>query len=131
DIRAQKAPSPLPTPKSLGSGVLARYSATPALKPIITVSEMKLTAEPARTSHARNPIAAVSSAVQAASAAKRAGSPPARLPSEEPISSEIADVTLTAVCRELHNIQYTSPPARHAYRPACGGRPASEASPSA
>src|SRR4030095_820915 len=105
DIRAQKAPSPLATPKSLGSCVLARYSATPALKPIITVSEMKLTAEPARTSHARNPIAAVgtraaavSGAVQAAGAAKRAGSPPARLPSEEPISSEIADVTLTAVC---------------------------------
>ena len=65
----------------------------------------------------------------AASAAKRAGSPPASSPSVEPISSEIADVTVIAVCRELQNSQNTSPENRHAYSPASGGSPASDASP--
>ena len=59
------------------------------------------TTDPARASHARNAIAAVSSAVQAAIAPNRAGSPPAMLPSDEPTSSEIAEVTLILVCREL------------------------------
>src|SRR5204862_2303668 len=67
--------------------------------------------------------------VQAASVAWRAGSPPDISPTVAPISSEIAEVMVTVVCRELQNSQNTSPPNRHAYRPACGGRPASEASP--
>jgi hypothetical protein len=36
------------------------------------------------------------------------------LPSDEPMSSEIAEVTLIHVCRELHKSQNTSPPNRHA-----------------
>ena len=36
------------------------------------------------------------------------------LPSDEPMSSEIAEVTVIAVCRELQNSQNTSPPKRHA-----------------
>ncbi len=75
-----------------------------------TVSETKFTTEPARASHARNAIVAVSSAVHAAIAPKRAGSPPAMLPSDEPMSSEIAEVTLIEVCRELQKSQNTSPP---------------------
>ena len=50
-----------------------------------------------------------SKAVAAASAPKRPGSPPASGASEEPTSSEIAEVTVTAVCRELVNIQKTRP----------------------
>ena len=113
-MRSQKSPCPPFTPKSFGNCVLASCSATPALKPIMTLSETKFTAEPARASQAKNAIAAVSSAVQAASAPKRAGSPPAMLPSDEPMSSEIAEVTLIEVCRELQKSQNTSPPNRHA-----------------
>ena len=65
-MRSQKSPCPPFTPKSFGNCVLARCKATPALKPVITVSEMKFTAEPARTSHAMKAIAAVSNATQAA-----------------------------------------------------------------
>jgi hypothetical protein len=86
----------------------------PALKPTITLSEKKSVVEPARTIRASTPIAPTMSAVQAASAPKRAGSPPASAPSEEPISSEIAEVTVIAVCREPLNIQYTRAGNRHA-----------------
>src|SRR5271166_3417201 len=130
-MRSQKFPCPPFTPNSFGNCVLASCSATPALKPMRTVSETKFTTEPAHADHARNAIAPVSSAVQAAIAPKRAGSPPAMLPSDEPISNEIAEVTLILVCRELHKSQNTSPPNRHAYSPACGGKFASDASPSA
>jgi hypothetical protein len=41
----------------------------------------------------------------------------------------MAEVTVTAVCLELQKSQNTSPAKRHEYRPASGGRPASEASP--
>ena len=44
-----------------------------------------------------NAIAATINAVQAAKAPKREGSPPAIVPSDEPISKEIADVTVMAV----------------------------------
>jgi hypothetical protein len=47
--------------------------------------------------------------VHAASAPKRDASPPANSPSEEPTNSEIADVTVIAVWRELQNSQKTSP----------------------
>src|SRR5262249_11620613 len=130
-MRSQKFPCPPFTPNSFGNCVLASCSATPPLKPIRTVSETKFTTEPARTSHARNAIVAVNSAMQAAIAPKRAGSPPAMLPSDEQTSSEIAEVTLIHVCRELHKSQNTSPPNKHAESPACGGKPASDASPSA
>jgi hypothetical protein len=52
--------------------------------------------------------------VQAAIAPKRAGSPPAILPSDEPISNEMADVTLIDVCCELQKSQNTSPLNKHA-----------------
>src|SRR4051794_7728633 len=74
-------------------------------------------------------MAATSRAVVAASAACRTGSAPAISASEAPTSSEIADVTVTAVWRELQNTQNASPPNRHEYRPASGGNPASDASP--
>ena len=50
----------------------------------------------------------------AASALNRVVSPPAIPPSEAPMSSEIADVTVIDVCRELQNSQKTSPPNKHA-----------------
>ena len=113
-MRSQKSPWPPFKPNSLGSCVLPMNSATPDLKPISTVSEMKLTMTPARTSHARNAIAATSSAVAAANAPKRAGSPPAIVPSDAPTSTEIADVTVIAVCRELQNSQNSRPENRQA-----------------
>ena len=54
------------------------------------------------------------SAVHEASIPYRRGSPPAISPSVAPTSSEIADVTVTAVTRELQNSQKTRPPNRHA-----------------
>src|SRR5439155_25735568 len=82
-----------------------------------------------RAKYAAKASAATISAVHAASVACRAGSPPEISASDAPIRSEIADVTVTAVCFELQNNQNARPPNRHAYNPACGGRPASEASP--
>src|SRR5436190_1619639 len=95
--RLQKLPSPPLNPNSFGSCVLARYNATPALNPTKTVSEMKLTIAPALTSHAMKEMSATSSAVHAANAPKRDTSPPANPDSEEPIRSEIAEVTVMAV----------------------------------
>src|SRR5215467_14262249 len=112
-MRSQKFPCPAFTPNSFGNCVLARCSATPALKPMRTLSETKFTTEPACASQARNAIAAVGSAVQAAIAPKRAGSLPAMLPSDEPMSSEIAEVTLIDVCCELQKSQKTSPLNKH------------------
>ena len=94
--------------------MLARNSATPHLKPTITLSEMKLTIEPALTSQAMKATSDTSSAVPAASAPNRLVSPPAISPSDAPISSEMAEVTVMAVWRELQNSQKTSPPNRHA-----------------
>ena len=76
---------------------------------------MKLTAEPARASHAMK---AISADEQRGAGRQRAESAPDRHrpgpPSDEPISSEIADVTVIDVCRELQKSQKTSPPKRHA-----------------
>src|SRR4051812_10128323 len=98
----------------------------PHLNPTRTVSETKLMTTPAFTSHVTNASAAAINAVQAASAAKRVVSPPARSPSDAPTRSEIADVTLIAVCRELQNTQKTRPEKSTAYSPAAGGRFASD-----
>src|SRR5439155_26053179 len=117
-------------PNNLGNWVLARKSATPHLNPTITLSEMKLTIEPALTSQAVKAMHATSTAVPAARALNRLVSPPAIPPNEAPVSSEIADVTVMVVCRELQNSQKTSPPNKHAYSPASGGRLGSDASPS-
>src|SRR6267142_2770088 len=99
---------------NLGNWVLARKSATPHLNPTITLSEMKLMTEPALTSQAMKAISATSKAVPAANALNRVVSPPAISPSEAPTSKDIADVTVTAVCRELQNSQKTSPPNKQA-----------------
>ena len=97
-------------PNNFGSCVLARKSATPHLNPTITLSEMKLTIAPARTSQARKAMSATRRAVAAASAPNRVGSPPVSSPSEAPTRSEIAEVTVTTVWRELQNSQNTRPP---------------------
>src|SRR5688572_10198913 len=101
-------------PNSFGSCVLARYRATPALKPTSTVSDTKLTTDPPSSSQTRNARPATRRAVQAARAATRAGSPPPSSPREEPTRSEIADVTVIAVWREEQKSQKTSPENRHA-----------------
>jgi hypothetical protein len=100
--------------EQLGSCVLARNSATPHLKPTSTVSEKKLMIEPARAAQAANASAATIRPVHAARAAWRAGSPADISPSVAPTSSEIAEVTVTAVCRELQNSQNTRPANRQA-----------------
>src|SRR4051812_8772833 len=112
--RSQKLPCDPPKPNNLGNCVLASTNAIPHLNPTRTVSETKLITTPAFTSHVINASAAAISAVHAANAAKRLVSPPARSPSDAPTSSEIADVTVMAVCRELQKIQKTNPENRHA-----------------
>ena len=61
-----------------------------------------------------NAINATSNAVPAASAPNRDVSPPLISPSDAPMSSEMAEVTVTAVCRELQKSQKTSPPNKQA-----------------
>ncbi len=112
--RSQKSPWLPEMPKSFGSWVLARTRATPALKPTSTVSETKLTTEPPSSAHTTKARNATSKAVQAASAATRAASPFPTSPSVAPIRSEIAEVTVIAVCREPEKSQYTRPENRQA-----------------
>ena len=69
---SQKLPCAPWMPNNLGNCVLARNSATPHLNPTITLSEMKLTIEPALTSQAMKAMSATSNAVPAASAPNRA-----------------------------------------------------------
>jgi hypothetical protein len=59
-------------------------------------------------------------AVPAARALNRVGSPPEMVPSVEPINSEMAEVTVMVVCRELQNSQ--NQPAKHARVQARFGR---------
>jgi hypothetical protein len=92
-------------PNSFGSCVLARQRATPHLKPVMTLSEMKFTIAPAFTSQAINAMMATNSAVPAARAPKRLVSPFAISPSEAPINNEMAEVMVTTVWRELQKIQ--------------------------
>ncbi len=94
--------------------MLARKSATPLLKPVITLSEMKCTITPAFASQAMKAMSDTSKAVPAASAAKRITSPPVISLSDEPMTSEMAEVTETVVKREPQKIQKMSPPNRHA-----------------
>ena len=68
-VRSQKSPWEPLKPNSFGSCVLARCRATPVLKPVITVSEMKLTRLPAPKSQAAKARAATMRAVPDASAA--------------------------------------------------------------
>ncbi len=75
---------------------------------------MKFTIEPALNSQAIKAMSATSTAVPAANALNRLVSPPAIPPNDAPMSSEMADVTVIVVCRELQNSQKTSPPNRHA-----------------
>ena len=84
------------------------------MKPTRTVSEKNPTALPARTSQAASASAPVISAAHAASAACRAGSPPLRVATELPISSDRADVTVMTVCLELQKSQNTRPENRQA-----------------
>ena len=61
-----------------------------------------------------NAVAAASKAVHEASATNRLVSPEAISPKLDPISREMAEVTLTAVCRELQKSQNTNPEKRTA-----------------
>src|SRR5438270_12827397 len=101
-------------PNNLGNCVLARNRATPHLNPTITLSEMKLTIEPALTSQAVKAMHATSTAVPAASALIRLVSPPALPPNDAPTSSEIAAVTVIVVCRGLQNSEKAFSPPTHA-----------------
>src|ERR1700751_1572929 len=102
-------------------------NAIPHLKPTRTLSEIKFTITPALISQAMKARTPTINAVHDARAQNREASPPAKSPSDAPTSTEIADVTVIAVCRELQNSQNTRPEKRQAYRPASGRRLASEA----
>ena len=69
---------------------------------------------PARTSQAAKAIVANMSATEAANAAWRAGSPALNSPTDAPIKSDSADVTVMTVCFELQKSQKASPEKRHA-----------------
>jgi hypothetical protein len=94
--------------------VLAINKAIPHLNPTRTLSEIKFTITPALASHAIRAIAPTINAVHDARAQNREASPPARSPSDAPTSTEIAEVTVMAVCRELQNNQKTRPEKRQA-----------------
>ena len=80
----------------------------------MTLSEIKFTIAPARTAHAISAMIATRTAVPAASALKRVTSPPAISANEAPTNSEMADVTVMAVCLELQKSQKTKPENRQA-----------------
>src|SRR5262249_27705018 len=101
-------------PKSFGNCVLAINRAIPHLNPTRTLSEMKFTITPALAIHAMKARAPTINAVHDPRAQNRDASPPARSPSDAPTSTEIADVTVMAVCRELQNNQKTRPEKRQA-----------------
>src|SRR3954464_2737640 len=113
-MRSQKFPCAPLKPQNFGNWVLINCKATPALNPVMTVSEMNFTIAPARKIQATNAAAAASRAVHDARAANRLGSPFAIPPRLEPMRSEIADVTVIAVWRELQKIQNTRPEKRQA-----------------
>src|SRR5262249_46423071 len=119
---AKKLPGGLWKQKSFGNCVLARKSATPHLKPVMTLSEMKCTMTPAFTNHAIKAIRETSKAVAAASAPKRAVSPPVIAASDEPMRSEIAEVTETAGEGETKKKQNTKTPNKKAERPTSGSK---------
>jgi hypothetical protein len=101
-------------PKSFGNCVLAINRAIPHLKPTRTLSETKFTITPALATHAMKPRPPTINAVHEARAQNRETSPPARSPSDAPTRTEIAEVTVIAVCRELQNNQNTNPEKRQA-----------------
>src|SRR4029453_1757432 len=101
-------------PKSFGNCVLARKSATPDLKPVMTLSEMKCTMTPAFASQAMNAMSETSKAVPAASAPKRVVLPPLISTSDEPMTSEIGEVREKKGEREPQKIQKTNPPNKQA-----------------
>ncbi len=113
-MRSQKSPWRALETEQLGQLRAGQVQRQAALKPTSTVSEKKLTAFPARTSQAANAIAATRSAMHAANAAWRAGSPPLSSPTDAPISSDSADVTVMTVRVELQNSQKTRPENRQA-----------------
>jgi hypothetical protein len=80
----------------------------------MTVSETKFTTDPPSTSHTTSASPATRKAVQAARVATRAGSPLAASPRVAPMSREMAEVTVTAVCFELQKSQKTRPEKRQA-----------------
>src|SRR5437899_4978733 len=110
----QKLPCAPCKPKSFGDCVLARKSATPHLNPVITLSEMKWTKTPAFASQAMKAMNETSNAVPAASAPKRIVLPPFISLSDVALTSEMADVTETAVYREPQKIQKTRLPNKQA-----------------
>src|SRR5215475_14763576 len=112
--RSRKSPCEPLKPKSFGNCVLAINKAIPHLNPTRTLSEMKFTITPALASQAMNATTPTISAVHDANAQNREASPPARSPSDAPTKTEIADVTVIAVCRELQNNQKTRPENRQA-----------------
>jgi hypothetical protein len=80
----------------------------------MTLSEIKWTITPAFASHAMKAMNETSNAVPAASAPKRIVLPPVISLSDVPMTSEIADVTETAVYREPQKIQKTRLPNKQA-----------------
>ena len=118
-------------PNSLGSCVLARNSATPHLKPTITLSEMKFTIAPAWTSQATNAISADQQrrARRERAEARRvaAGDLAERRADQQRDGGRDRDRPCAASCRRARTPARRT--GRRTVRPR-GGRSASEASPS-
>ena len=113
-IRSQKSPWLPLKPKSFGSCVLARCRATPVLNPVITVSEMKLTSAACPERARREAEGGDEECGRRGERGVARGVAAGHSASDAPTSSEIADVTVTAVCCELQKSQNTSPANRHA-----------------
>ena len=112
DNRSKKWSPPPGTPKSFGSCVSAIVSAAPALKPTRIVSLMKFTNPLKRRIQASALNAATTSAVSAAIAAQRAGSPFAMPATVVPTSMAIAEVGPIASWRDVPKSTYPRPPTR-------------------
>ena len=104
--------------RQLSAGEKERHAAFPTQHD--TLSEIKFTIAPARQSHATNAISAENNASSAASPLNRLVSPLANWPSDAPIKSEMADVTVIAVRCELQKIQNTRPAEQARVKPGFG-----------
>ena len=80
----------------------------------MTLSETKFIITPARMSHAIKARIPTRKAVAEAKAANLEVSPSAIIPMVEPMSSEIAEVTVITVWVELEKSQKTNPANKHA-----------------
>ena len=97
----KKSPSPLDTPKSLGTWPIMMVKARPMMNPLSTGSEMKLAMNPSRNRPKRRAITPAVMAKVAVSAAKSPWPAVTTVPTAAAERAAVADIGPTTRCFEL------------------------------